>query len=145
MTPTSALPLDELLAAAEAVAKRAHAPYSRFLVGAALLTEGGEVVVGCNVENVSYGLTICAERNAVFAAVAQGHQRFLAIAIVQGAEDGPPPVVPCSPCGACRQVLAEFNPALPIVLRGPDGRPLVQNLEQLLPSRFDIPLPAVHP
>lgn len=142
--PTSALPYDELLAAAEAVAKRAHAPYSRFLVGAALLTEDGTVVAGCNVENVSYGLTICAERNAIFAAVAQGHTSFQAIAIVQGSADGPAPAGPCSPCGACRQVMAEFNPKLPVILRSPEG-PLVQNLEMLLPSRFDLPLPAVHP
>ena len=99
--PTSALPLDELLAAAEAVAKGAYAPYSRFLVGAALLTEDGTVVAGCNVENVSYGLTICAERNAVFAAVAQGHTRFQAIAIVQGNADGPAPAQPGGrPCTA---------------------------------------------
>lgn len=142
MTTTADLPLDALLAAADAVAKRAYAPYSRFLVGAALLTESGEIVTGCNVENVSYGLTICAERNAIFAAVAQGHTRFQAVAIVQGHLEGPPPAGACWPCGACRQVLAEFAPHLPVVLRGPEG-PELHSLDALLPSRFDLPLPGV--
>ena len=80
----------------------AHAPYSNYSVGAAVLTESGEVFVGCNVENASYGLTNCAERTAVFSAIAAGHKRFTAVAIV--AAQAPTPY----PCGACRQVMAEF-------------------------------------
>ncbi len=98
--PTVAL---KLLKAAVATSKKAHAPYSKFFVGAALLTDDGQVITGCNVENASYGLTICAERNAIFAAVAKGIRKFKAVAIVANAQ------LPY-PCGACRQVLAEFCP-----------------------------------
>lgn len=93
----------KLLNAAAATSKKAHAPYSKFFVGAALLTDDDQVITGCNVENASYGLTICAERNAIFAAVAQGKRKFKAVAIVADAQ------LPY-PCGACRQVLAEFCP-----------------------------------
>ena len=121
-----------LIAAACAVRERAYAKYSNFLVGAALLAESGEIVTGCNVENASYGLTICAERNAVFAAVAQGLTRFraLALATVGGA----------TPCGACRQVLAEFCDDLPIWIvdvNQPD-RVVESSLNQLLPDRFTL-------
>jgi cytidine deaminase len=92
----------DLLAAAAAARKHAHAPYSNYQVGAALLAEDGSVITGCNVENASYGLTICAERVAIGAAIAAGTRKFRAIAIV--ADGGPEPF----PCGACRQVLAEF-------------------------------------
>src|ERR1044071_5356218 len=97
-----------LIRAAIDVRQRAYAKYSQFAVGAAVRTADGSVFVGCNVENSSYGLTICAERAAVFAAVAAGRQRLEMIAIAT--EGGAPP------CGACRQVLAEFNPELPILL-----------------------------
>ncbi len=100
----------KLLKAAVAVAKKAHAPYSKFYVGAALLTDKGEIITGCNVENASYGLTICAERNAIFAAVAKGQRKFKAIAIVADAK------MPY-PCGACRQVIAEFcGPETPVYI-----------------------------
>lgn len=100
----------KLLKAAAAVAKKAHAPYSKFYVGAALLTDKDEIITGCNVENASYGLTICAERNAIFAAVAKGQRRFKAIAIVADAK------MPY-PCGACRQVIAEFcGPETPVYI-----------------------------
>jgi cytidine deaminase len=123
---------DKLLAAARAVRQRAHAPYSRFAVGAAVLDERGRIHVGCNVENASYGLTICAERNAVAAAVAAGARRIRAVAVVT-------PTV-ASPCGACRQVLAELgSPETEVVLAGPRGaaRPPL-SLGALLPLAFSL-------
>jgi cytidine deaminase len=94
---------DELIAAATEARMTAYAPYSKFLVGAALLGVDGTVFTGSNVENISYGLTICAERNAVFHAISQGARHFQAIAIVADTHE------PISPCGACRQVMAEFG------------------------------------
>lgn len=120
-----------LLAEAEAARASAYAPYSRFAVGAALLGAEGRIVRGANVENASYGLTICAERAAVAAAVAQGLRAFRAVAVV-----GPAGANPCWPCGACRQVLWEFAPALWVVVEGPEGQPLVRRLAELLPEAF---------
>jgi len=91
----------QLVAAAVEVSRRAYAPYSNFHVGAALLAENGEIITGCNVENASYGLTICAERNAIFAAVARGISSFKAVANVADGD------AVAFPCGACRQVLSE--------------------------------------
>lgn len=126
---------EALLAQADEAAARAYAPYSGFHVGAALLTDDGAVVQGCNVENVSYGLTNCAERTAVYAAVAAGQKDFQAIAIVQG--NAPAGAAePCWPCGACRQVLAEFNPAMDVVFREGSGY-RVTKLAELLPHYFD--------
>ena len=107
----------------------AYAPYSKFLVGAALLATNGEVFTGCNVENASYGLTICAERTAVFKAVSAGVQTFSAIAIsVLGSG---------SPCGACRQVLNEFNPDLQVYLADENGMVTHETtLAVLLPRAF---------
>jgi cytidine deaminase len=99
---------DELIAAALEVREKAYAPYSHFSVGAALRTASGQIFCGCNVENLSFGLTICAERAAVFAAVAAGETRFEAIAVVADS------IQPVTPCGACRQVLAEFSADLKI-------------------------------
>ncbi len=121
---------EELVLAAMTAKSRAYAPYSDFHVGAALQTKSGKVFVGCNVENRSYGLTICAERNAVTAAIAAGEHEFTAIAI---ATDASPPA---PPCGACREVLAEFSRDLPIFLVGPGPQIVEHDLEQLLPARF---------
>ena len=97
-----------LITAAQAARRNAYAPYSHFTVGAALLAQDGTIYTGCNVENASYGLSICAERNAVFHAVASGTRDFLAVAVAT--ENG------VTPCGACRQVLAEFNPQMTVLL-----------------------------
>ncbi len=103
----------------------AYAPYSNFAVGAALLAEDGRVFQGCNVENISYGLTNCAERVAIGAAVAAGVRKFAAVAVV--ADTG----VPISPCGACRQVLAEFG--VPKIILSNRGESMEFTLEELLP------------
>jgi cytidine deaminase len=123
----------ELVAAARAARERAYAPYSGFRVGAALLTDQGDVVTAANVENASYGLAICAERSAVVAAVAAGYRSFLAIAV---AGNGPDPV---TPCGACRQVLREFPSGadLEVVCAGEAGEELLTTtLGVLLPDSF---------
>ena len=120
----------DLLDAAIEARRRAYAPYSKFPVGAALLTAGGKIIAGCNVENASYGLTMCAERLAVGGAVAAGHRTLAALAV---AAPGAAP-----PCGACRQVLAEFARDLPILLVEPDDpdRIVETNLATLLPAAF---------
>jgi cytidine deaminase len=124
---------DELLAAARAVRRRAHAPYSRFQVGAAVRDEAGRVHVGCNVENASYGLTVCAERNAVAAAVAAGARRIAAVAVVT------PTRPPGSPCGACRQVLAELGAAKTrVLLASATGAARATTLGALLPNAFSL-------
>ena len=119
-----------LIQAALEVRERAYAQYSNFLVGAALLADDGRIFTGCNVENASYGMTICAERSAVFSAIAAGQRRFqrLVIATAGGA----------APCGACRQVLAEFAPALPILLIDANRPDSIRetNLRDLLPGAF---------
>ena len=117
----------QLVTQALEVAGRAYAPYSRFHVGAVLVGRDGRTFAGCNVENISYGLTICAERNAVFAAVAAGCREFEKIVITADTE------LPASPCGACRQVLAEFNPDLEVVLSNFRGQTETFRLSQLLP------------
>ena len=119
---------ERLLAAAADVRQRAYAPYSSFQVGAALYTETGDLHRGCNVENVSYGLTMCAERVAIGAAVAAGMKKVRLLALVS---DSPEPVVPC---GACRQVLAEFNPSLRILSQTVGGQSTEFALNALLPS-----------
>lgn len=115
-----------------AARKNAYAPYSGFTVGAVLETEDGRRFCGCNVENSSYSMTICAERNAVFAAVSAGIHQFRRITIVGGKDDHQAAKTPCFPCGACLQVLAEFCPPdFPIELT--DG---IHTLQSLLPSQF---------
>jgi cytidine deaminase len=122
---------DPLQAAAREVRKRAHAPYSKFLVGAAVRDERGRIHVGCNVENVSYGLTVCAERNAVAAAVAAGARRIRAVAVVTASRP------PATPCGACRQVLAELGDARTVIsVASPRGAARRMTLGALLPEAF---------
>jgi cytidine deaminase len=121
---------DALLVAAREARQRAYAPYSRFLVGAALLGTDGRIQAGCNVENASYGLTVCAERNAFFAAVASGQRAFAALALVT---DLSPPAMPC---GACRQVLRELAPELPILAANLAGQRVETTLAALLPDSF---------
>jgi len=116
---------DALVEEAWAARRNAYAPYSNFQVGAALQAEDGRIFCGCNVENISYGLTNCAERVAIGAAVAAGVHRFLGVAVV--ADTG----VPVSPCGACRQVLAEFG--VPFVILANREERLEFRLEELLP------------
>lgn len=117
--------VDELVASAWQARDMAYAPYSQFFVGAALLAADGRIFVGCNVENISYGLTNCAERVAIGVAIAAGVRKFAAVAVV--ADTG----VPISPCGACRQVLAEFG--VPRVILANRTEHLEFRLEELLP------------
>ena len=119
-----------LMAEAVKARRRAYAPYSRFPVGAALLARDGRVFHGCNVENVSFGLTICAERNAVWQAISQGATEFAAIAVTARDGRGAPP------CGSCRQVLHEFAPNAWVYWRDARGRMLKRRLAELLPSAF---------
>jgi cytidine deaminase len=121
---------DALLEAARTVRSRAYAPYSGYTVGAALRSEDGRIFAGTNVENASLGLTVCAERNAVAAAVAAGARRFLALAVAT--RDGG------TPCGACRQVLAEFAADLPVLVAGDTGSPRLLRLDELLPHGFRV-------
>ena len=126
----SEMEIARLLEAARDVRLRAYAPYSKYLVGAAALTADGQVCGGCNIENASYPLTICAERVAVGAAVASGAGRLRAMAVVT--ENG------ASPCGACRQVLVEMNPQMQVILAAVSGDTYrVTTAAELLPDRFE--------
>jgi cytidine deaminase len=118
---------NELISAASAARLLAYAPYSGFQVGAALITKEGKTYTGCNVENISLGLTICAERSAIATAIAQGSRDFAAIAVVT---EGKKPAIPC---GACRQVLAEFNPGMKVLTATIDGKVQEFDLAELLP------------
>ncbi len=134
-TPASAvLSSDErtrLIDAARTMLDRAYAPYSKFHVGAAILTDSGNMYTGCNVENASYGVTNCAERTAIFSAVAaEGPgMKLKAVAVLNSA------TMPCSPCGACRQVIYEFGPKALVIYQG-DGKLSEATAEQLLPAGF---------
>lgn len=116
-----------LIDAAAKIREQAYAPYSEFSVGAALLTKSGKVFTGCNVENASLGLTICAERAALTSAIAAGEKEFVAVAVVTSFHE------PVFPCGACRQVLAEFTPDLEVVAATIDGQTDTALLSHLLP------------
>ena len=123
--------LHELALLARRARKLAHAPFSKFKVGAALRTEQGEIVTGCNIENASYGLTICAERTAVFKAVSEGMRRFDAIAVVADSRRITPP------CGPCRQILWEFCGDIRVHMSDLRGRTRTMRLSELLPFPFD--------
>jgi cytidine deaminase len=122
--------LEDMAKRAKSVSERAYCPYSKFRVGAVVLTDDGQMFEGCNVENASYGLTICAERNALFQMVARARQKVAALVIYT------PTPQPSAPCGACRQVLNEFGPDA-LVLSVCDGRDVLKKkLSELLPNAF---------
>ncbi len=121
---------EKLIDMAKKAMANAYAPYSHFKVGAALLTKNGKVFTGCNVENSSYGASMCAERVAVFKAVSEGEQEFSAIAVVTDTED------PAMPCGMCRQVLSEFATDLKVYAANLDGKVKETTLKELLPYAF---------
>ena len=123
--------MTELLAAALAARNRAHAPYSKFLVGAALEDVSGWIHTGCNVENATYGLTVCAERVAVLKAVSEGVRQFTRIAIAADTETLTPP------CGACRQILWEFCGDIEVTLVNPRGKSETMRMKELFPRAFD--------
>jgi cytidine deaminase len=132
MRPLTESDGERLLKAADQARNHAYAPYSGFQVGAAILTGDGAVFTGCNVENSSYGLTICAERVALFKAVSEGSVNLDAVALMTDTEE------PVMPCGACRQVLAEFNHDLAVVSGTVRGKSVTRRLSELLPEAFDL-------
>src|SRR5262245_12216549 len=119
-----------LLDAARAVREHAHAAFSHFKVGAALETDDGQIVTGCNVENATYGITVCAERVAVWKAISEGHRRFRRVAVVADTKE------PTPPCGACRQILWEFGGDLEVILGNLQEEPGRHRLRDLLPLPF---------
>lgn len=128
------LPADkrELVDSALGARNSAYAPYSSFAVGAAVRTGSGEIFTGCNVENASYGATMCAERVAVFKAVSAGHTTFAEIAVVADYSE------PLPPCGMCRQVIAEFAPSAVVIMANTNGAARVSSMGELFPSTFDL-------
>lgn len=120
----------DLMVQAEKARKASYSPYSKFAVGAALLTKSGRVVLGCNVENSSFGLACCAERTAIFKAVSEGDQEFVAIAVTAGKGHG------AAPCGACRQVLHEFSPDMWVYFHDDAGGIVRKRVNALLSNGF---------
>ncbi|MBQ7153977.1 MAG: cytidine deaminase [Synergistaceae bacterium] len=136
--PSTKISPEDLLGMAREAARRAYVPYSRYHVGAAMLFEDGSVVQSCNVENASYGITICAERAGVVIMVSQGKRNPLAIAVTGSHEDRDDYLkIECPPCGACRQALMEFNTNMLVVLASKDGAK-VYELKKLLPHSFSL-------
>jgi len=121
---------EELVQKAALAKEKAYVPYSKFRVGAALLTEDGRVFTGCNIENASYGLTNCGERTAVFKAVSEGYKKIKAIAVSTDTEDI------TSPCGACRQVLMEFGEDIEVIMANVHGKYKIYKIKDLLPLAF---------
>jgi cytidine deaminase len=130
-TKISAAMRERLLRSARKVMKNAYAPFSHFKVGAAILTSKGHIFVGCNVENSSYGITNCAERTAIFSAIAKDGPELEIRAVAVANDQG----VPCSPCGACRQVIYEFGPRATVIYQGAKG-PKQRPIADLLPEGF---------
>jgi cytidine deaminase len=131
-SPLTAGERDALVAPARATRERAVAPYSRFRVGAALLAEDGRIFGGCNVESATYGLTVCAERTAVFKAISEGARAFRAVAVFTGADE------PTPPCGACRQVLWDQCRDIEVVMEVENGSRDRMALSELLPRAFEM-------
>lgn len=130
--PVMEFPVEKLINAARAARERAYAPYSQFKVGAALVTPESRIYSGCNIENASYGLTVCAERVALYKAISEGDRRFVALAVIGSGNDY------CRPCGACRQVLYEFAPELQVFMCNERGEFSVARLVDLLPEAFHL-------
>ena len=122
---------EDLIASAERARNQAHAPYSRFRVGAALETVNGGVFCGCNIENATYGLTVCAERVAIWKALSEGETEFRRLAIVVDTSELTPP------CGACRQVIWEFCSDIEVILANLHGKRAIYRMKDLLPYPFD--------
>lgn len=120
----------KLLECAKSAREKAYVPYSKFKVGAALLAKNGNIYEGCNIENASYGLSNCAERTAIFKAVSEGETEFEAIFVVADTK------IPVPPCGACRQVIHEFNPKMKVILANLSGDVSEYTIDQLLPGAF---------
>ncbi|MGR3309290.1 MAG: cytidine deaminase [Candidatus Brocadiales bacterium] len=123
--------MEELIKKAREAMTAAYSPYSHFKVGAAVLAKGGKIYAGCNIENCSYGLTICAERVAMFNAVSAGEKEFDAIAIVTDSTELTPP------CGACRQVIWEFSKDVAVILTNLQGKQKTTKISELLPTPFE--------
>lgn len=133
LTDVTAIDAETLLQEAQTVRERAYVPHSGFKVGAALLTKGGRIVAGCNFENASLGATICAERVAVGTALSAGEREWAALAVVADTES------PVTPCGICRQVLAEFAPDMPVIMANMKGESRTMTVRELLPGMFQLP------
>jgi cytidine deaminase len=121
----------QLIEAAQKAKEHSYSPHSKFRVGAAIITQSGKIYTGCNIENSSFSLTICAERTAIFKAVSEGQRKFAAIAIVTDLKD------PIPPCGACRQVLMDMAGDIDVIIAGNKGDNIVSKLSKLLPMPFD--------
>jgi cytidine deaminase len=122
---------ESLIKAATEVRENAYAPFSNFRVGSALETDDGEVITGCNVESASYGLTVCAERVAIWKAISRGKRKIKHIAVVADTEDLTPP------CGVCRQIIWEFGGDIPVILANLKGKTETVQMKELLPRAFD--------
>lgn len=120
----------KLISEAEKARKMAYTPYSKFKVGAAILSADGKIFTGCNIENASFGMSICAERVAIFKAISEGSTKFEAIAVVGDTDK------PCSPCGACRQVISEFGEDIPLIMANLKGDIKIKKIGELLPEAF---------
>jgi len=121
---------EKLIKEAEKARKKAYTPYSKFKVGAAVLCDDGKIFSGCNIENASFGLSICAERVAFFKAISEGSTEIKAIAVIGNTNK------PCSPCGACRQVISEFGEDIPLIMTNLKGDVRIKKIKELLPEAF---------